>query len=159
QRQAVFVAESPRELESVWESVRNELSANGYRVVPTDRLDYFFDEEALLSELRPAILSVHLFGGKFDDFSMRQAHLARQMDKPAVIWVAADSTMEPRQHEFLETHAGYSDGRIRYAFLTKCRDWQLPRAILDELKPKREPAGTIPGITGASIYLICDRTD
>jgi hypothetical protein len=160
QRQAIFVAEAPNELEPVWESVRNELSANGYRVAPTDRLDPdFFDEKVLRAELEPAILSVHLFSGEFDEFSARQARQARALDKPAVIWVAPDSSLDARQRDFLNTHAGYSDGGIRYAFLTKCREWQLPRTILEELKPKRELASTEPGAGVASIYLICDRTD
>ena len=160
QRQAIFVAEKvPNELEPVWESVRNELSANGYRVVPTDRLDPdFFDPQVLRAELEPAILSVHLFAGKYDKFSADQARLARSLGKQAVIWVSPDSSLDDAQRDFLSKHAGYSDGEIRYSFLTTCREWQLPRAILDQLKPTRELSDKKAN-GAASIYLICDRTD
>src|SRR5215813_666012 len=158
QRQAIYVAEPPPELERPWESVREELSANGYRVLPEVRLDPFFAQEALEAELRPASLSVHLLGSQYDEFSVRQANLARKLEKPAVIWVADDQPLDQRQRAFLDTHAGFSGTGVRYAFLTTIRDWQLPRAVLDELKPRRERAA--PVTNGAvSIYLICDRTD
>jgi hypothetical protein len=160
ERQAIYVAEPPAELESTWELVRKELAAKGYSVVPLDRLDEFFAEEALLAELRPAVLTVHLLGGTYHEFSVRQARLARELHKPAIVWVAPDISLDSRQREFVNDHAGFSASRARYVFLSNRRDWQLSQDILDELRPqKREFPVALEGKGQVSIYLICDRTD
>ncbi len=159
-RQSIYIAEPPPELEPTWEMVRRELSANGYGVVPVDRLDEFFAPEALVAEMRPAILTVHLLGAGYHEFSVRQARLACELQKPAVIWVAPDAMRDDRQRQFIADHAGFSKSGIRYSLLTNHRDWQLSQMILDELKPRREiPLATAANGGAASIYLICDRKD
>ena len=159
QRQAIYLAEPSAELEPTWELVRKELSAHGYSIVPLDRLDEFFAQEALVAELRPAILTVHLLGGSFHEFSVRQARLACELQKRAVVWIAPDVPLDSRQREFVDAQAGFSASKARYVFLTNQRDWQLTPAILEELAPK--PEILPPSLDGgpASIYLICDRTD
>lgn len=151
----VYVAEPPpTEAKAAWERLLAELESVGFDLLPSMRLDNSFDDETLLSFIKPAALSVHLLGPTFSKFSASQMRIAAAMKTSAVVWLPPDTKAEPPQEEFLSKLTGFR----RLTILRSTPYWDLAKIVSEQLKPATV-APPAPAAARKSIYLICDRTN
>lgn len=165
--QRVHVAWPIERCVPVWEQLSNELRSQGFDVQPTGPRDTSFGEGLILEDLDKAVLSVHLLGDVYDQFSERVVTLAADLEQQLIFWVAtgAEATADERQRLLIdaikrgvrpdnpqkELPAGWSllpDTGVR----------RLIDAVLTKLRPQAAPVVAAPLSPTPTVYIVHDAT-
>jgi hypothetical protein len=101
--QRVHVAWPVEECFTAWEQLKDELCSKGFDVQPTGPRDASFADELLRKDMDQAVLSVHLLGSAYDEFSERVALLAADLDHQMMFWMSSgsESTADAKQRAFV----------------------------------------------------------
>ncbi|HAA18611.1 MAG TPA: hypothetical protein DCR93_02310 [Cytophagales bacterium] len=113
----VYLALPPPDLSEYYQTVKRELSAQGYDVLPHQEFNGSMTERkmAIAEELGKADLSLHLFGEFYDAMARLQNQLAAEASQetgmPRFVWIPkaildqahdeTDDLMDPPQRDFL----------------------------------------------------------
>jgi hypothetical protein len=102
--QRVHVAWPIEECLSAWEQLSDELRSQGFDVQPTGPRDTSFGDGLIRDDLDRAVLSIHLLGAAYDQFSERVVTLAADLNQQLMFWIAAgaDATSDERQRLLLD---------------------------------------------------------
>ena len=102
--QRVHVAWPVEECLTAWEQLSDELRSKGFDVQPMGPRDASFADKLLVEDMDRAVLSVHLLGSAYDQFSERLALLAADLEHQMMFWMAsgAESTSDERQKAFID---------------------------------------------------------
>jgi len=174
----VYLAETAQDLRESRETVKRELIAHGYEVLPDRNLPLVAGEysAAAIGMMRECKLLVHMIGGKYgvvpEETEKSLIHLqaesgaaaAAEKNIPRLIWLQASGEIGDKRQEDL-VHLLRTDEQLSAGsdIIETLLD-DLKFAIHEKLKAqeKRE-AKTPPAAANASgpkrIYLICDRED
>jgi hypothetical protein len=157
--ESVFVASPAEDVAESCESLRNELRAQGYVVRPEGPLDSLYSDKAIRKEIDPALLSIHLLGGRYDQFAERQIRLAADLGKKMVFWFpkGALATSDAEQRSLLESIRNAKGITSPYSLFEDVAVRNMIGEVLHTLKPDRTPEAHRNG-DGPSVYLICDRS-
>ena len=165
--QRVHVAWPIDECLTAWTQLSDELRSKGFDVQPMGPRDASFADKLLMQDMDQAVLSVHLLGSAYDEFSERMALLAANLEHHMMFWMAsgAESTVDEKQKALVnairsgvrpddpkrEWPQGWS--LIADAGIRKFID-----AVLTKLRPQpRQAPVTAPPDT-PTIYLVHDAT-
>ena len=154
----VYVATVPRALLAERRQLVEELTAQGFRVLPRIEVDSTNVNQVADEGIAEAELSVHLFGAEEDDVSIQQAALAMGRERTMVTW-AVEPGLSQKQGEygdFLRTLLAYQDPQNRSQFLDRTRIERVKAEVLSLLRPfEAVPAA---GANGKRrVYLVADR--
>lgn len=175
----VYVGETTSDLHAERESIRYELTQNGYKVVPPEALPRDVDAPELESRVREYLksstLSLHLIGSRFGfvpeggprSIVQLQHDVALQRsndsDFKRVIWIPkgleeSDDT-EEAQKQFIKALLKDSKAQAG-AELTRDKIEDVKTIIHAALKPPSDPVVTVDGAGSVAIvYLMCDEKD
>jgi hypothetical protein len=165
--QRVHVAWPVEECLIAWEQLSEELRSKGFDVQPTGPRDASFAERLLLEDMESAVLSVHLLGSVYDQFSERIALLAADSEHQMIFWLAtgAETTADERQRAFINAiRSGVRSDNVSREWP---RGWSLIAdagvrrfidAVVTKLRPQ-PPAAPVAGSGDApTIYIVHDPT-
>src|SRR6185436_15745850 len=95
----VHVAWPEEECLVAWQQLNDELRSKGFDVQPMGPRDVSFADKLLMQDMENAVLSVHLLGSVYDQFSERMALLAANLEHQMMFWMTsgAESTTDERQ--------------------------------------------------------------
>jgi hypothetical protein len=165
--QRVHVAWPMEECLAAWQQLSDELRSKGFDVQPMGPRDVSFADKLLMEDMDRAVLSVHLLGSTYDEFSERIALLAADLDHQLMFWMTsgADATSDERQKALINA--------IRSGVRPDKADRELPQgwaliadagvrkfidAVVTKLRPQPPPAtATAPSGT-PTIYIVHDAT-
>jgi hypothetical protein len=154
----VYVATVPRELLAQRRQLVEELTAQGFRVLPRIEIDSANVNQVADEGIAEAELSVHLFGAEDDELSIQQAALAMGRERTMVTW-ALEAGMTQRKDEygeFLRSLLAYQDPQKRSQFLDRTRVERVKAEVLGLLRPFEAPPA--PAAAGKRrVYLVADR--
>ncbi len=154
----VYVAAAPRELLEQRRRLVDELTAQGFRVLPRIEIDSANVNRVADEGVLEAELSVHLFGAEPDELSIRQAAIAMGREGAMVSW-ALDPSLTQRQDEygeFLRRLLEYQDPRGRSQFLDRTRIERVKAEVLSLLRPAEAPLSRGEA-DKKRVYLVADR--
>src|SRR5262249_25036518 len=135
--EAVFVASPADDMTESCNSLRDELQAQGYVVLPEGRLDDLFSDRAIRKEIDPAVLAIHLFGRCYDNFAERQFRLAAQTGKKLLLWISGmpGDSIESRQRVLLDSIRNGDGITAPYSLLEEVPLRKMIAGIIHLLKP------------------------
>ena len=133
------------------------MRAQGYVVLPEGPLDSLYSEKAIQKEIDPALLSVHLFGSKYDAFAERQVRLSMGTRKRLLLWIpkSALETAEPRQRELLESLRNAEGIEQSFSLIEDSAVRSMITEVMRALKPSQEKRRRRSG-EPPEVYLVCD---
>ena len=154
----VYVASVPRELLEQRRKLVEELTAQGFRVLPRIEVDSANVNQVADEGVLEAELSIHLFGSDAEELSIRQAAIAMGRERTMVTW-ALEPGLTDREDEYGEFLRGllkYQDPDRRSQFLDRTRIERVKAEVLGLLRPfEAAPAETEGG--KKRVYLVADR--
>jgi hypothetical protein len=146
-RLPIYIAKPSSDLDKVFEGLRKELHARGYRILPGDRI---WTEQAISDELAIAALSVHLLGAQPDPFVSRQAEIARGLQIPILAWLNGDArTIYSKLIQELES---YPDLK---ALVEKIPEFKLP-ALIEQYVQSKAAQDAEPQHTKCRVFILCE---
>src|SRR5262245_47384536 len=97
--QRVHVAWPVDECCDAWKQLSDELRSKGFDVQPMGPRDASFADKLLMQDMDQAVLSVHLLGSVYDEFSERIALLAANLEHQMMFWMSsgAESSSDAKQ--------------------------------------------------------------
>src|SRR5262249_13038373 len=141
--EVVFVATPAEDAFEAGNDLCNELRAQGYVVRPEAPLDGFaYSDKAVKAQIEPAVLSVHLFGNKYDEFAARQVRLAVELGKRVLFWVprGALESADARQRELLESIRNAEGIKAPFELFEGVAARNMIAEVIHALKPQLRPA-------------------
>ena len=164
-RERVFVASPTDDVVEIWRQLRDELASQGYDVQPLGRRSEDFDDGLLRSEMDSALLSVHLIGAAYADFTLRQLQLSADLDQRLLLWLATgvEQSARPEQGGLLQA---LGDGKLPgrgelpdgWILLRDLTPRKLINEVLAALKPKQPSAMKPRNGAPPRVYLLHDAT-
>src|SRR5262245_22089531 len=102
--QRVHVAWPVDECLTAWQQLSDELRSKGFDVQPTGPRDTTFANKLLIEDMDRAVLSVHLLGSVYDEFSERIALLAADLEQQIMFWMTsgAENTVDAKQRALID---------------------------------------------------------
>ena len=102
--QRVHVAWPVEECLVAWEQLSDELRSKGFDVQPMGPRNDSFADNLLIQDIDQAVLSIHLLGSVYDEFSERVALLAADLEREMMFWISsgADQTTDERQRALID---------------------------------------------------------
>ena len=94
--QRVHVAWPVDECLTAWKQLSDELRSKGFDVQPMGPRDASFADKLLMEDMDRAVLSVHLLGSVYDQFSERIALLAADVEHQMMFWMASGAETHGR---------------------------------------------------------------
>ena len=154
----VYVATVPREMLEVRRQLVEELTAQGFRVLPRIEIDSRNVNQVADEGIAEAELSVHLFGADPDDLAIQQAALAMGRERTMVTWAVEPGLAQRKDEygEFLRRLLAYQDPLKRSQFLDRTRIERVKAEVLGLLRPF-EPPPAAPAGGPRRVYLVADR--
>ena len=165
--QRVHVAWPIERCVPVWEQLSNELRSQGFDVQPTGPRDTSFGEGLIREDLDKAVLSVHLLGDVYDQFSERVVTLAADLEQQLIFWVAtgAEATADERQRLLIDAiKRGVRPDNPRkelpagWSLLPDTGVRRLIDAVLTRLRPQAAPVAAAPLAATPTVYIVHDAT-
>jgi TIR domain-containing protein len=165
--QRVHVAWPVEECLHAWEQLSDELRTQGFDVQPTGPRDTSFGEGLIREDLDRAVLSIHLLGAAYDQFSERVVTLAADLNQRLIFWFAAgaETTVDERQRLLLDairrglrpdqTHKELPAG---WSLLPDKGPRRLIDDVLTQLRPQAVPTPLPAATTTPSVYIVHDAT-
>ena len=156
ERSAVYLARCAEACQPERQKLLDELTAQGYRVLPEIEVDKRNVEPIAKEGIEEAELSIHLLDAEPDDLSVRQAEIAMDLEMPVVAWAHGERVHGSRDYgEFLDRLMGYQDPERRSQFLQRTRLERVKAEVLGLLRPfealeKKQKGGT------RAVYILCD---
>jgi hypothetical protein len=165
--QRVHVAWPVEECLTAWQQLSDELRSKGFDVQPMGPRDASFADKLLLEDMDRAVLSVHLLGSTYDQFSERLAVLAADLEHQMMFWLAsgAEATADTRQKALIA--ALRSGVRPDNAAREWPRGWSLIAdagirkfidAVVTRLRPQPPAAAALAPADTPTIYIVHDAT-
>ena len=74
---------------TAWQQLSDELRSKGFDVQPMGPRDASFADKLLMQDMDRAVLSVHLLGSAYDQFSERMALLAADLEHQMMFWLTS----------------------------------------------------------------------
>ena len=154
-RSPVYLAQCSKALKSDYEKLFQELTDQGFRVLPEIELDDSNVEYIAKEGIDEAEISIHLLDSDPDDLALRQAQMTMEMQQPAVTWFQGDRPDEKSEYaELLGRLIAHQDSARRSQFLERTRLERVKAEVLGLLRPfeapeKRETTGT------RQVYILC----
>jgi hypothetical protein len=164
--QRVHVAWPGEECLTAWEQLSTELRGKGFDVQPTGPRDTSFADKLLMEDMDRAVLSIHLLGSKYDEFSERIALLAADLEHQIMFWTSpgAESTSDTRQRTLLDSiRKGVRPDNVSAEWP---RGWSLIsgtgihrfiEAVTTRLRPKQD-VPQLPTTDAPTVYIVHDPT-
>jgi TIR domain len=165
--QRVHVAWPVDECLTAWEQLSDELRSKGFDVQPMGPRDASFADKLLMADMDRAVLSVHLLGSVYDQFSERIALLAADLEHQMIFWMTsgADTTSDERQKALI--NAIRSGVRPDNAEREWPHGWSLISdagirrfidAVVTKLRPQPPAAPVATPADTPTIYIVHDAT-
>jgi hypothetical protein len=165
--QRVHVAWPVEECLSAWEHLSDELRSKKFDVQPTGPRDSSFAERLLVDDMDRAVLSIHLLGSTYDEFTERVALMAASLDHQMLFWLSggAHTTTDARQQALI--NAVKRGFRLDDSSKEWPRGWSLLadtgiRSLIDTVLTKLRPQPAAPPVPAATatpkIYIVHDAT-
>jgi TIR domain-containing protein len=165
--QRVHVAWPVEECLTAWEQLSDELRSKGFDVQPTGPRDSSFADKLLIEDMDRAVLSVHLLGSVYDDFSERVALLAADLDHQMIFWITSGTETPPDTRQRALIDAIKRGVRPDDAKREWPHGWSLiadagVRKFIDAVATKLRPEAAAPPVTVSAdmptIYIVHDAT-
>jgi hypothetical protein len=172
--QRVHVAWPSDECVDVWKELSNELRSKGFDVQPMGPRDSSFAEKLLIQDLERAVLSIHMLGATYDEFTERIALLAADQEAPMLFWLsrAAGATSDTRQKALIESiRSGIRpDDRSRewprgWSFITDAAVRRFIDVVVTKLRPQAADVSSRPApltaqktARASTVYIVHDAT-
>ena len=165
--QRVHVAWPLDECLVAWQQLSDELRSKGFDVQPMGPRDVSFADELLMQDMDRAVLSVHLLGSAYDQFSERIALLAADFEHQMMFWMAsgAEHTADEKQRALI--NAIRSGVRPDDAKREWPQGWSLIAdagirkfidAVVTKLRPQPPQATLTAPHDTPTIYIVHDAT-
>jgi hypothetical protein len=174
ENQRVHVAWPAEECLDAWRQLSNELRSKGFDVEPLGPRDASFAEKLLLQDLERAVLSVHMLGASYDEFTERVALLAANLESPMLFWLSAgaEGTADARQKALIESvRSGVRpDNHSRewprgWSLITDAAVRRFIDAVVTKLRPQATDSPGPPASSSTSraasastVYIVHDAT-
>jgi len=166
--QRVHVAWPIEECLAAWEQVSDELRSQGFDVQPTGPRDTSFGDALIREDMDRAVLSIHLLGSAYDQFSERVVTLAADLEQQLIFWIAAgaETTSDERQRLLIDAiRRGLRPDKSQkelpqgWSLLPDKGVRRLIDAVLTKLRPQAAPApATRPAAAMPMVYIVHDAT-
>lgn len=166
--QRVHVAWPVEECLTAWEQLSDELRSKGFDVQPTGPRDGSFDDKLLKEDMDRAVLSIHMLGSVYDQFSERVALLAADLDRQMMFWIASRTGTPPDERQRTLIDAIKRGVRPDDPNREWPRGWSLisdagVRQFIDGVVTKLRPEAAAPPPVAVStgqptIYIVHDAT-
>ncbi len=166
--QRVHVAWPVDECLTAWQQLSDELRSKGFDVQPMGPRDASFADKLLMQDMDRAVLSVHLLGSVYDQFSERMALLAADLEHQMMFWLTsgAEATSDEQQKALINAIQGgvRPDNKERewphgWSLIADAGIRKFIDAVVTKLRP--QPPAAAPMATPAgtpTIYIVHDAT-
>lgn len=165
--QRVHVAWPVEECLVAWEQLSDELRSKGFDVQPMGPRDTSFADKLLMEDMDRAVLSVHLLGSVYDEFSERVALLAAEFEHQLIFWTTsgAEKTGDERQRALIDAiRRGVRPDKpdkewpMGWSLIADTGIRKFIDAVVTKLRPQEQAAPVTASSGTPIVYIVHDAT-
>jgi hypothetical protein len=165
--QRVHVAWPVDECLTAWTQLSDELKSKGFDVQPMGPRDASFADKLLMQDMDQAVLSVHLLGSVYDQFSERMALLAANLDHQMMFWMTsgAESTADEKQKALINAiRSGVRPDDLKrewphgWSLIADAGVRKFIDAVVTKLRPQPPQVPVTALLDTPTIYIVYDAT-
>jgi TIR domain len=165
--QRVHVAWPVEECLACWQHLNDELRSKGFDVQPMGPRDSSFADKLLMQDMDNAVLSVHLLGSVYDEFSERVTLLAADLEHQMMFGLTggAETTSDERQKALIDAiRSGVRPDDTKrewpqgWSLIADAGIRKFVDAVVTKLRPQPQHAPVTGPADTPTIYIVHDAT-